>query len=139
MAWTMPATVLAERADAGWEGIWTLVHTAARAALHLAEALPFVDGLDFVYAGADLRNAQQDLEWAAPGLAARCPAVDLGPVRTDEGTDRAQAVLGRLIDESLSRVAALAETDMTVAEALALADVACALWCVRTRLEERRS
>lgn len=139
MAWTTPAAVLAERADEGWEGIWTLVHAAARAALHLAEALPFVDGLGFVYAGTDLRGAQADLEWAVPGLAARCPAVDLGPVRNDEGTDRAQEVLGRLIDESLSRVEALADTDISVAEALTLIDVASALSCVRTRLDRRLS
>ncbi|GAA2722328.1 hypothetical protein [Cellulomonas aerilata] len=54
------------------------------------------------------------------------------------GTDRARAVFGRLLDETLSRVDALAEDDMTVAEAVTLADVACALPCVWTRLDRRR-
>ena len=66
LSWTAPADVLTEGAEPGWAGIWTLTHAAARAALHLADALPLID-------------AQDKLEWARPASGAeedpRAPAM----------------------------------------------------------------
>lgn len=133
-SWTAPAEVLTEDAEPGWAGIWTLTHAASRAALRLADALPLVDTLDVIYAAADLREAQDKLEWAHPALPARCAAVDLGPLESDEGFTRGRVVLGQLTTAALNRAADLFDADLTIADVLTLADVEAALRRARDKV-----
>src|SRR5450830_1383919 len=134
LSWTAPADVLTECAEPGWAGIWTLTHAAARAALHLADALPLIDSLDVIYAAADLREAQDKLEWARPGLPARCAAVDLGPLDSNDGFTRGRLVLDQLTAAALNRASDLFDTDLTIADALTVADVEAALRRARENL-----
>jgi hypothetical protein len=136
--WTTPAAVLTARAEPGWAGIWTLTHAAARAALHLADAVPLIDAVDVIYAAADLREAQDKLEWAHPALPARCAAVDLGPLDSDDGFTRGRRILDLLTTAALDRARELFDADMTIAEALALADVETALRRVRDKITGHR-
>ena len=133
-SWTAPADVLTERAEPGWAGIWTLTHAAARAALHLADALPLIDALVVIYAAADLREAQDKLEWAHPALPARCAAVDLGTLDSGDGFTRGRLVLDQLTIAALSRVSDLINADLTIADVLTLADVEAALQQAREKL-----
>lgn len=132
--WTAPADVLSGDAEPGWAGIWTLTHAASRAALRLADALPLVDALDVIYAAADLREAQDKLEWAHPGLPARCAAVDLGPLESDEGFARGRLVLGQLTTAALNRTSDPFGPELTIADVLTLADVEAGLRRARDRI-----
>ena len=123
LSWTAPADVLADCAEPGWAGIWTLTHAAAHAALHLADALPLVEGVELVYAASYLREAQGKLESAWPDLPARCAAVDLGPLDPDDDLTQAQDVLDQLASAALDRTWDLFDTHLTITEALIVADV----------------
>ena len=134
LSWTAPADVLTEGTEPGWAGIWTLTHAAARAALHLADAVPLIDALDVIYAAADLREAQDKLEWANPALPARCAAVDLGPLDSNDGFTRGRLVLDQLTTAALNRASDLFDEDLTIADVLALADVEAALRRAREKI-----
>ena len=134
LSWTAPADVLTEGAEPGWAGIWTLTHAAARAALHLADALPLIDALDVIYAASDLRVAQDKLEWGHSGLPARCAAVDLGPLDSNDGFTRGRHVLDQLTTAALTRASDLLDADLTIADVLTLADVEAALRRAREKI-----
>ena len=136
--WTAPAKVLTDRTEPGWEGIWTLTHAAACAAINLAEALPLIDALDVIYAATDLRDAQDHLEWIDPALPARCAAVDLGPLTRAEGTPRARLIIDQLTTAAITRTDAMSDPDMSIAEAVTLSDVASALRRARDKVTGRR-
>ena len=138
VTWTAPAKVLTDRADPGWEGIWTLTHAAGRAALNLADALPLIDALDVIYAATDLRDAQDHLERADPGLPARCAAVDLGPLAPADGTPQARLIIDQLTTAALARVERMTDTDMSIDKVLTLGDAASALRRARDRVTGRR-
>jgi hypothetical protein len=134
LSWTAPADVLTEYAEPGWAGIWTLTHAAARAALHLADALPLIDAIELIYAASHLREAQGKLESARPELPARCAAVDLGPLDSDQDFTQAQLVLDQLTTAALNRASDLFDADLTIAEVLTLADVEAALRRAREKI-----
>ena len=44
--WTAPAKVLVDRAESGWEGIWTLTYAAGLAAINLGSVVPLGVAID---------------------------------------------------------------------------------------------
>lgn len=136
--WTAPATVLADAAEPGWAGIWTLTHAATRAALHLADALPLIDGLDVIYAASDLRHAQDLLERDRPELPTRCAAVDLGPISTADDPAAGRPILDDLTTAALGRIHELLDADLTMTDLLTLADVGAAVGRARVKITGRR-
>ena len=48
------AKVLVERADADWEGIWTLTYAAGRATADLCVVASMADAVELTYAAMDL-------------------------------------------------------------------------------------
>jgi hypothetical protein len=116
--WDETAKVLVERADADWEGIWTLTYAAGRATADLGVVLPMADAVELTYAAMDLCEARQELEWVRPDLPARCPAVSVGPPEPLDA-EVARDAVSRLI------TAALARTEALLGCELDLADLAC--------------
>ena len=116
--WDETAKVLVERADADWEGIWTLTYAAERATADLGVVLPMADAVELTYAAMDLCQAREELEWVRPDLPARCPAVSVGPPDPVD-VDSARDAIGRLITAALARAEAMLGCDLD------LADLAC--------------
>ena len=113
--WDETAKVLVERADADWEGIWTLTYAAGRATADLGVVAPMADAVELTYAAMDLCEARQELEWVRPDLPARCPAVTVGPPDPVD-VDAARDAISRLITAALARAAALLGCDLALAE-----------------------
>ena len=118
VTWDESAKVLVERADADWEGIWTLTYAAGRATDDLGVVLPMADAVELTYAAMDLCEAREELEWVRPDLPARCPAVTVGPPDNLDA-DSARDAVSRLITAALARTEALLGCDLD------LADLAC--------------
>jgi len=116
--WDETAKVLVERADADWEGIWTLTYAAGRATADLCVVAPMADAVELTYAAMDLCEAREELEWVRPDLPARCPAVTVGPPDPVD-VDVARDAIARLITAALARSEALLGDDLD------LADLAC--------------
>jgi len=116
--WDETAKVLVERADADWEGIWTLTYAAGRATADLGVVLPMADTAELTYAAMDLCQAREELEWVRPDLPARCPAVTVGPPEPVDA-DAARDAVSRLITAALARAEVLLSCDLD------LADLAC--------------
>jgi len=116
--WDETAKVLVERADADWEGIWTLTYAAERATADIGVVVPMADAVELTYAAMDLCEAREELEWVRPDLPARCPAVTVGPPDPVD-VDAARDAIARLITAALARAAVLLGCDLD------LADLAC--------------
>src|SRR5450830_183195 len=116
--WDETAKVLVERADADWEGIWTLTYAAERATADLGVVVPMADAVELTYAAMDLSEAHEELEWVRPDLPARCPAVTVGPPDPLDA-EVARDAIARLITAALARAEALLGCDLD------LADLAC--------------
>jgi len=129
--WDETAKVLVERADADWEGIWTLTYAAERATADLGVVAPMADAVELTYAAMDLCEARQELEWVRPDLPARCPAVTVGPPDNLD-VDSARDAVSRLITAALARAEALLGCELD------LADLAC-LARTTTQLRSARS
>ena len=112
--WDETAKVLVERADADWEGIWTLTYAAGRATADLGVVLPMADAVELAYAAMELCEAREELEWVRPDLPARCPAVTVGPPDPVDAEVARDAVSG-LITAALSRVEALLGCELDLA------------------------
>jgi hypothetical protein len=132
--WTAPARVLVDQSDPGFDGIWTLTYAAAHAAINLGLAVPLGVAVDLTYAAMDFREAQDELEWARPDLAARCAAVNLGQFDPAEGEARARLVIDQLATAGLDRAVALAATDLPVPDLLCLARVMAKLFTGRAKV-----
>src|SRR5450830_269470 len=116
--WDESAKVLVERADADWEGIWTLTYAAGRATADLGVVAPMADAVELTYAAMDLCQAREELEWVRPDLPARCPAVTVDPPDPVD-VDSARDAVRRLITAALARSEDLLGCDLD------LADLAC--------------
>jgi len=118
--WDETAKVLVERADADWEGIWTLTYAAGRATADLCVVAPMADAVELTYAAMDLCEACQELEWVRPDLPARCPAVTVDPPEPVD-VDVARDAISRLITAALARSEALLGCDLDLADLACLA------------------
>jgi len=117
--WDETAKVLVERADADWEGIWTLTYAAGRATADLGVVAAMADAVELTYAAMDLCEAREELEWVRPDLPARCPAVTVGPP-DPVGVDAARDAVSRLITAALARSAALLCCELDLADLVCL-------------------
>lgn len=135
--WTAPAQNLLEHATTGWEGIWSLTYAAGFGALNLAMSVPLGVGVSISYAAMDFRDAQDELEWARPGLRASGTAVRLGHVRALEDSAEARVILDRLAGAALNRAAALAEVELDLADQAALSRVMARLITGRAKITGR--
>jgi hypothetical protein len=95
VSWLEPVKRLADLA-AGWDGLWSLLVTARRAALALAVLPGLDDDLAFTEAALDLREAVEELEWVHSGLPLRAVSVDLGDAPLDQVNACRTAVGGLL-------------------------------------------
>jgi len=120
VTWDETAKVLVERADADWEGIWTLTYAAGRATADLGVVAPMADAVELTYAAMDLAEAREELEWVRPDLPARCPAVSVGPPEPVY-VDVARDAVSRLITAALARAAALLGCELDLADLTCLA------------------
>ena len=130
-SWTAPAKVLIDRAESGWEGIWTLTYAAGLAAINLGSAVPLGVAVDLSLAALDFAHARSGLERARPDLPGRSAAVDLGDVDRDEGEPRARLIIDQLATAALDRIAALTATDLPVPELAALSQAGSLLFTGR--------
>lgn len=135
--WDEPARALISDATSGWEGIWSLTNTAVIGALDLAMSVPLGVGVSISYAAMDFRDAQDELEWARPGIRATADIVRLGPVRTADDTARARAILERLAGAALDLAASLAEVETDFSDQAALARVMARLITARAKVTGR--
>lgn len=123
LSWRAPVTVLTDRADAEWTGIWSLTYAAGLAAATLA-ALPGADeDLRLTYAALDANQALAEIEAAHPGVPSSAAAIDLG---TPAAADAAAAVemVVELLDAAIGRVSILSATaGLPVGDLLCLARV----------------
>jgi hypothetical protein len=95
VSWLRQAERLAGVAT-GWEGLWSVLVTARRAALALAMLPGLDDDLTFTEGALDLREAVEELEWLHPGLPLRAVSVDLGDAPLDQVNACRTAVGGLL-------------------------------------------
>jgi hypothetical protein len=124
-------------AATGWDGIWSLTYAAGFGALHLAMSVPLGVGVSISYAAMDFRDAQDELEWARPGLRASRDAVRLGGVHTPQDTAEARTILDQLAAAALNRTAALAEIEQDLADQAALSRVMARLITARAKVSGR--
>ena len=117
--WDETAKVLVERADADWEGIWTLTYAAGRATDDLGVVAPMADAVELTYAAMDLCEAREELEWVRPDLPARCPAVTVDPPDPVD-VDVARDAISGLITAALARSEALLGCDLDLADLASL-------------------
>ena len=129
--WTAPAKVLVDRAESGWEGIWTLTYAAGLAAINLGSVVPLAAAVDLSLAALDFAHAQSALERVRPDLPARCAAVDLGDVDPDEGEPRARLIIDQLATAALDRITALTATDLSMRELAGLSQAGSLLFTGR--------
>ena len=130
VTWDETAKVLVERADADWEGIWTLTYAAGRATDDLCVVVPMADAVELTYAAMDLCQAREELEWVRPDLPARCPAVTVGPPDPVDA-DVARDAIARLITAALARTEALLSCDLDLAELACLTRITTQLHSAR--------
>jgi hypothetical protein len=95
VSWLRQAERLAGVAT-GWEGLWSVLVTARRAALALAMLPGLDDDLTFTEGALDLREAVEELEWLHPGLPLRAVSVDLGDAPLDQVNACRTALCGLL-------------------------------------------
>ena len=138
MLWTAPAKVLVDRAESGWEGIWTLTYAAGLAAINLGSVVPLGVAIDLSLAALDFAHAQSALERVRPDLPGRCAAVDLGDVDPDEGEPRARLIIDQMASAALGRIATLTATDLPVPELAALSQAGSLLFTGRAWVTGRR-
>ena len=135
--WHGTATTLITTASPGWEGIWALTYAAGFGALQLALSVPLGVGVSISYAAMDFRDAQDELEWARPGLRASGTPVRLGHVRDPADTTEARVILDRLAGAALNHAAALAEVETDLADQAALSRVMSRLITARAKVTGR--
>jgi hypothetical protein len=132
--WTQPARKLIASAATGWDGIWSLTYAAGFGALNLAMSVPLGVGVSISHAAMDFRDAQDELEWARPGLRSTADAVRLGGVHTAQDSAEARTVLDQLAAAALERAAALAVVEQDLADQAALSRVMARLITARAKV-----
>lgn len=132
--WEAPAMVLIEHADAGWEGLWSLLYAASHATLRLSLGVPLATGVDLTFAAMDIREARDELEWIDERLVEGGAAVDLGVLRPTDDVDAARLVLDRLLQAALDRAGRLADGATEVEEFACLTRVTSKLFSARTAI-----
>ena len=124
-SWTEPTRLLIGAHPPGVGGLWSLLHTAELAVMHLAmDSRRDVD-LVFTCAAIDLREAVEELEWHYPALPEATGFLDLGRAPADDVDGECEQALTGLLDAALGLAGELLQDPAgDLAEVLALARVA---------------
>lgn len=115
-AWNEPAAILLVRGGAESSGAWSILDTAAHAALALSLETPASHGVDLAFAAMDLAEARDEIDWARPDLARGSRPVRLGPLTpTDDHAD-ARALVAAFVEEAAARAERLRDAALEPAE-----------------------
>ena len=105
--WSKGADAVLERTAVDWDGVWSLLYAAGKAAFRLSLQLPIGVGAALAYAAMDICEARDEVGWAHPETPAMAIAVDLGPVGPAIDLAATCDVLVGLLDAALERLALL--------------------------------
>ena len=106
-AWVEGAAAVAAHAERDWEGLWSLLFAAGKAAYRLSLVAPPDVGAVLAFAAMDVCEARDEVAWAHPEVSRTAIAVDLGPVAPSISTDAGTAAILLLLQTAAERVAAL--------------------------------
>jgi len=110
--WSMGADAVLEHAAVDWDGIWSLLFAAGKAAFHLSLQLPIGVGAELAYAAMDICEARDEVGWANPETPMTAIAVDLGPIGPVVDLPATTVVLVGLLDAALDRLALIEEAGL---------------------------
>lgn len=120
--WSDGATAVCASAAVGWEGIWSLLFAAAKAAYRLSLVASLEVGPGLAFAAMDVCEARDEIAWAHPDVPSTAIAVDLGPLGSPVPRYEASEAILLLLRAAAERVAAL-EDSADTADANLLARV----------------
>ncbi len=106
--WSTGATAVLQHTDADWDGVWSLLYAAGKAAFRLSLQIPLDPGAELAWAAMDICEARDEVGWAHPTVPTTAIAVDLGPAGPLVDETDARRVLAGLLDAALERLALLA-------------------------------
>lgn len=105
--WSKGAGAVLEYTAVDWDGVWSLLFAAGKAAFRLSLQLPIGVGAELAYAAMDICEARDEVGWAHPTTPMTAIAVDLGPVGPVVDLPEACGVLVGLLEATLDRLALL--------------------------------
>ena len=105
--WSKGASAVLEHTTVDWDGIWSLLFVAGKAAFRLSLQLPIGVGAELAYAAMDICEARDEVAWAHPAAPMTAIAVDLGPVGPVVDLPATCGVLIGLLDATLDRLTLL--------------------------------
>ena len=105
--WSKGADAVLEHTAVDWDGVWSLLYAAGKAAFRLSLQLPIGVGGALAYAAMDICEARDEVGWAHPEAPSTAIAVDLGPVGPVVDLRSACGPLVGLLDAALDRLTAL--------------------------------
>ena len=112
--WSRGAGGVLEHTGLDWDGVWSLLFAAGKAAFRLSLQLPLGVGAALAYAAMDICEARDEVSWAHPEAPITAIAVDLGTVGPVVDLPATCGVLVGLLDAALSRVALLEDGGLDV-------------------------
>jgi len=105
--WAVGAAAVVARTRADWDGVWSLLYAAGKAAFRVSLQVPFAVGAPVAFAAMDLCAARDEVGWTHPSAPLDAIAVDLGPLGPALDLPATADVIVGLLDETLSRLAVL--------------------------------
>lgn len=111
--WSKGADAVLEHTAVDWDGLWSLLYAAGKAAFRLSLQLPIGVGAALAYAAMDICEARDEVGWAHPETPTMAIAVDLGPVGPVIDLATACGVLVGLLDAALERLRVLEEAELS--------------------------
>ena len=113
-SWSRGAGAVLEHTGLDWDGVWSLLFAAGKAAFRLSLACPIGVGAELAYAAMDICEARDEVSWAHPEAPMTAIAVDLGPVGPVVDLPATCGVLVGLLDAALDRLALLEDGGLDV-------------------------
>lgn len=114
--WEEPAAILLVRDRIKSSGAWSILDTAAHAALALSLEASTSQGVDLAFAAMDLTEARDEIGWARPDLARGSRPVRLGPLTPSDDYAHARALVTAFVEEGVVRAERLRDTAPETAE-----------------------
>jgi hypothetical protein len=105
--WSTGAATVLEHTDADWDGVWSLLFAAGKAAFRLSLQIPLGPGAELAWAAMDVCEARDEIGWAHPATPSTAIAVDLGPLGPVVDLPQTYGVIVGLLDAALDRLALL--------------------------------
>lgn len=105
--WAEGAAAVAAHAERDWEGLWSLLFAAGKAAYRLSLVAPPEVGAVLAFAAMDVCEARDEVAWAHPEVSHTAIAVDLGPVAPSISREAGTAAVLLLLHTAAECVTAL--------------------------------